>query len=240
MQDFVYTSIQSQNRVRCHSSQFAPHVLQPFYDATLGEAPKASITFKNTMLKSLRYALATCCFAASVGYISKKRVIEMVRMSGAVLCMLMLTGCGGSPANSGIFNLQVHRDSGNDENHQQAKVEFDLPLRATVDVEWGANRASVLATGDALRDGAVMLTVDRKTEATEDNSQIESRVEVVIDSGTSRSSSVGHSIETVESQTPLSAILNLTAVDGAYPLDTPLTIGMLNGKELTLLIRTEK
>ena len=147
-------------------------------------------------------------------------------------------GCQQRSANtvpSGSFRLVVD-DMLKDETFRVAslKVSSVQPGTLSVDME-GSSVASVLpvSTPDGLREGRAFFIASRATDSTTTNAFMATSLQVKVEGGTSGGCTTDHHTSKSDK---LADFVSMTAKNGIYPLDTPLEIGRIDGKAVTLTV----
>ena len=146
---------------------------------------------------------------------------------------------------SGSFRLVVD-DMVKDDNFRVAslKVSSVQPGTLSVDME-NSHSAGVLlvSTPDALREGRAFVIASRATDSRITNAFIQARLHVKVEGGDggmlvkgSFQSGSTTTLYHTSKDSKLDDVVSMTAKNGIYPLDTPLEIGRIDGKAVTLTV----
>jgi hypothetical protein len=176
-------------------------------------------------------------------YIMKKYITL-----GLVASMLFLAGSCTSPhatiadaVPAGSFRLVVD-DAANDGNFRIAslKIWSLQPGRFSVGIE-GSGRCygDFLASAtDKQREGQVLLVASRATDSRTTNAYILAGLQVKAESRDGGMLLESSCCRTYYPSlaTSLADFVSMTAKDGVYPLDTPLEIGEIDGKPVSLIV----
>ena len=167
---------------------------------------------------------------------------------GLVASTLFIAGCCTShhattadAVPAGSFRLVVD-DAVKDETFRIASLKV-LSLqsgRFSVGVEGGGRAYGdfLVSATDRLREGRVLFIASRATDSRTTNAYILAGLQVMAKGGDggmlSQSSCAGTYYPSKD--TKLADFASMTAKDGIYPLDTPLEIGEIDGKPVTLTV----
>ena len=164
------------------------------------------------------------------------------------ICLaLAACGCHRHSADAvppGSFRLIVE-DTANDETFRIASLKVSSLQSGRISVGMANGRANgelLISATDKLREGIVMFIASRVTDSRTTNAYIAARLQVKVEGGdggmliygTFQSSCDG--IYYASKDNKLADTASLTAKDGIYPLDTPLAIGRIDGKPVTLTV----
>lgn len=149
----------------------------------------------------------------------------------------LLAGCGGSAPPSQTFHLNVERDHGNNDQRQGATVAFHVPPQSEISVGAGQDRSSISfdgmnANGD--RECVVRLVAERHESQADGRPKVEILIRLETKNGLSAG---GPSIYTVDADTSLKSMFEVTAAEGDFALGQPVTLGTSNGVPITLMVR---
>jgi hypothetical protein len=173
--------------------------------------------------------------------------MKISRVLFSICLALAACGCHRQSADavpSGSFRLVVE-DTVKDEAFRIAsmKVSSLQPGTLSVGMEGGrANGELLVSATDKLREGRVLFIASRATDSRTTNAYILARLQVMVEGGdggmlihgTFQSSCGGTYYPSLD--TKLADFASMTAEDGIYPLDTPLEIGRIAGKPVTLTV----
>ena len=151
-------------------------------------------------------------------------------------CCLFSAGCHrGAAVPSGSFRLTVERVI-TDQNMIVSLLKIHVWHNASISVSGAGSHCIVnLANSpeDTARDGQVALTASRIiTRQGDDSAYIQTLIRTESASGFAG----GPSINPVPAATTLDSFFSVSATSGDYKLDTPIEIGRLDGKPVTLVV----
>jgi hypothetical protein len=152
----------------------------------------------------------------------------------AVGCLLS-AGCHREAAiPSDTFRLTVEKVI-TDQNVAVSLLKIHVWHNASISVGSGQSHCIVnLANSpeDAARDGQVAFSASRITRPGDDSAYIQTLIRTESLSGFAG----GPSINPVPAATTLDSFISISATSGDYKLDTPLEIGRMDGKPVTLVV----
>jgi hypothetical protein len=150
-------------------------------------------------------------------------------------CCLLSAGCHREAAISGdSFRLTVERVI-TDHDIVVSLLKIHVLHNASISVGSEHSHCIVnLANSpeDAARDGQVALSGSRITRRGDDSAYIQTLIRTESSAG----SAGGASINPVPAATTLDSFFSVSATSGDYKLDTPVEIGRLDGKPITLVV----
>ena len=152
-------------------------------------------------------------------------------------CSLLFIGCkreAAIPSDSFHLSVQSIITEG---DLKVSLIKFHLPHSASISVDSAHSHSSVSmqdapqgAVGQ--RDGQVILSASRVAHVGDAFANIQTLIRLESDHGSAGSPSVSY----VPAATNLDAYFSVSATSGDYKLDTPVEIGRLDGKPVTLLV----
>lgn len=164
-----------------------------------------------------------------------------------VCLAVALCGCWQRSADivpSGSFRLVVD-DMVKDESFRVASLKVLSMQPGTVSVDTDKSHAAgvlLISAVDKLREGRVFFIASRATDSHSTNAFIQASLQVKAEGGDGGMlvqgsfQSGGTAVYPVSENTKLDAFSSMTAKSGIYPLDTPLEIGRIDGKAVTLTV----
>ncbi len=158
-----------------------------------------------------------------------------------------LFGCQPHSSNtvsSGNFRL-VMDDMVKDESFRLVSLGVSSIRPGTLSVDGEGTHAAgdlLISDPDKLREGRVIFIASRTVDSCKTNALIQVSLQVKTEGGDGRMllhgsfQSGGSTVYPVSIDNKLDGFLSITATNGIYPLQTPLEIGQINGKPVTLTI----
>jgi hypothetical protein len=153
-------------------------------------------------------------------------------------CTLFIVGCKRDPAvPSGSFHLSV-QSIVTDGDLKVSLIKYRLPESTSVYVDsehshgWVSMQDSPTPGKTGQRDGQLILSASRVARVGEAFASIQTLIRLETD----HASAGGPAVNYVPAATNLDAYFSVSATTGDYKLDTPIEIGRLDGKPVTLLV----
>jgi hypothetical protein len=150
-----------------------------------------------------------------------------------LLAMVALTGC--SQPSRTTYDVSVVNVPSTDPDHRETQIQFEIPEEAKIQVAADGGLSTLFV--DRLNsDGlfTVALSVTRNKPSDDGAQTFTTLVQPRTPGG---GYAGGPSIYTFNDERSLDDVLTVTAVPGAVPFGVPHTIGTLNGKPVTLLVK---
>jgi hypothetical protein len=150
-----------------------------------------------------------------------------------LLALLAFVGCS-QPTRS-TYDLDVVSIPSDDPNHREVQLQFETPAEAEVQVTSDGDTSTV--TVDRLNSAGtfkVTLSVTRNAASNGDRQTFTTLVRPESPTGAYAG---GPSSYTVDGKKTLDDVLDITAVPTVVPYGVPHTVGSLNGKPITILVK---
>ena len=151
-----------------------------------------------------------------------------------LLMLLAVLGCS-QPIRT-TYDLAVDTIPSDEPNHREFQLQFETPFEAEVEVTSdGSDKQTV--TVDRLNSAGtftVTLAVTRNPPSDDGQQTFTTLIRPESPTGAFAG---GPSIYTVDSEKSLDDVLAVTATPGAIPYGVPHTVGSLNGKPITLVVK---
>lgn len=166
---------------------------------------------------------------------------------GVCLATAICCGCQQRSSDAplaGSFQLVVD-DMVKDDSFRVASVKISSRQPATLSIDMGSSHAAgelLISPADKLREGRAFFLASRVSEPRGTNALIQASLDVKVEGGDGGLlihggfASGNTEVYPVSQETKLQGFLNMSAKSGVYPLDTPIEIGRIDGKAVTLTV----
>ena len=148
----------------------------------------------------------------------------------------LLAAFGCSQPSPTTYDLSIVNVQSDDPNHKEVHLQFKTPPDATVEVASDGGDKQTVAVDRLNSEGMFTVTLAAtRNEPLDDGRQ--TFTTLIRPESPKGDSAGGPTTYTVDGETSLDDMLTVTAQPGSVPYGVPHTIGTLNGKPITLVVK---